>query len=66
MRAVLRSATVAAVFAGLGLSIAAAQAANSPATAIDGRWDAQLISHGNSIPFRLDISGSGATLKGTF
>ena len=66
MRTVWKSATVAAVFAGFGISIAAAQAANSAATAIDGRWDANLISHGSSIPFRLDISGSGPTLKGTF
>jgi thiol-disulfide isomerase/thioredoxin len=30
-----------------------------------GRWDAQLVRGDNVIPFRLDISGSGATLKGT-
>ena len=32
---------------------------------IAGRWDAQLVHNGNTIPFRLDISGSGAQLKGT-
>jgi thiol-disulfide isomerase/thioredoxin len=42
----------------------------APATAgtrgIDGRWDANLISQsGTVIAFRLDISGSGPTLKGT-
>jgi thiol-disulfide isomerase/thioredoxin len=33
--------------------------------AVTGRWDAQLIRNGNPIPFRLDIEGSGKTLKGT-
>jgi thiol-disulfide isomerase/thioredoxin len=32
---------------------------------IDGRWDASLTVNGAAIPFRLDISGDGATLKGT-
>jgi thiol-disulfide isomerase/thioredoxin len=32
---------------------------------IQGRWDAQLVRNDNVIPFRLDISGSGPTLKGT-
>jgi len=35
------------------------------ATSIDGRWDASLTVNGVVIPFRLDISGDGATLKGT-
>jgi thiol-disulfide isomerase/thioredoxin len=35
------------------------------AAAIDGRWDASLTVNGAVIPFRLDISGDGATLKGT-
>jgi thiol-disulfide isomerase/thioredoxin len=33
--------------------------------AIDGRWSATLTRDGASIPFRLDISGAGPTLKGT-
>ncbi len=33
---------------------------------LEGRWDAQLIHKDTVIPFRLDISGSGPTLKGTF
>jgi thiol-disulfide isomerase/thioredoxin len=33
--------------------------------AISGRWDAQLVRGQDSIPFRLDISGEGDTLKGT-
>jgi thiol-disulfide isomerase/thioredoxin len=32
---------------------------------VAGRWDAELIRAGNPVPFRLDISGDGATLKGT-
>jgi len=44
----------------------AAVAASSSAPP-DGRWDASLIqANGNVVPFRLDISGSGASLKGTF
>ena len=65
MRTIWRYATASALVAGLGISIATAQADNSAST-IDGRWDANLISHGDSIPFRLDISGSGPTLTGTF
>jgi thiol-disulfide isomerase/thioredoxin len=33
--------------------------------AIDGRWDAALNRDGITIPFRLDISGSGPKLEGT-
>jgi len=34
--------------------------------AVAGRWDARLISRdGETIPFRLDISGAGSSLKGT-
>src|ERR1700678_2226642 len=32
---------------------------------LEGRWDATLANNGAVIPFRLDISGSGPTLKGT-
>jgi thiol-disulfide isomerase/thioredoxin len=35
------------------------------AESIEGRWDATLTVNGAVIPFRLDISGSGPTLKGT-
>ncbi len=34
-------------------------------TALEGRWDAQLVRNDSAVPFRLDISGTGATLKGT-
>ena len=32
---------------------------------LDGRWDATLTTKTGAVPFRLDISGEGATLKGT-
>jgi thiol-disulfide isomerase/thioredoxin len=35
-------------------------------SSIAGRWDAALVNNGPDIPFRLDISGAGPTLKGTF
>jgi thiol-disulfide isomerase/thioredoxin len=44
-------------------SVPAKETASSP---IAGRWDAALLNNGPDIPFRLDISGSGPTLKGTF
>jgi thiol-disulfide isomerase/thioredoxin len=50
---------------GFGAAIALAQSTNTPES-VDGRWDASLISNGTVIPFRLDISGSGAAVKGTF
>jgi hypothetical protein len=56
---------LAAVLAALGVSVAVAQS-GSGSESIDGRWDASLDNHGTQIPFRLDISGSGPTLKGTF
>jgi thiol-disulfide isomerase/thioredoxin len=45
--------------------IASGSAAAIAADKLDGRWDAQLVRGDNVIPFRLDISGSGPTLKGT-
>jgi thiol-disulfide isomerase/thioredoxin len=54
-----------AIYCLLGGGIVAVPAA-AGTQAIDGRWDANLISqNGTVIPFRLDISGSGSTLKGT-
>jgi thiol-disulfide isomerase/thioredoxin len=47
--------------AALVLGSAAAMAADT----LEGRWDAQLVRGDNVVPFRLDISGSGPTLKGT-
>jgi hypothetical protein len=49
-----------------GSSWAAAATNTTGSDAIDGRWDAVLVDNGPAVPFRLDISGSGPTLKGTF
>jgi len=46
-------------------AIAAGFAYGAPAESIDGRWDASLITKTGAVPFRLDISGDGLTLKGT-
>lgn len=64
MRTNFKLAGFAIALAGVGVSAATAQAG---AGAIDGRWDASLIRpNGDTIPFRLDISGDGANTKGTF
>jgi thiol-disulfide isomerase/thioredoxin len=51
---------------GLAL-LAAAFSANgaTASTSLDGRWDATVTINGNTVPFRLDIDGTGPTLKGT-
>jgi thiol-disulfide isomerase/thioredoxin len=55
----------AAAIVGFGAIAAWADSAASGTASIDGRWDASLTVNGAAIPFRLDISGDGATLKGT-
>jgi thiol-disulfide isomerase/thioredoxin len=60
-----RSAGLAVMFAVLGTSAVVAQSSDSQLP-IDGRWDASLVNNGPAVPFRLDISGSGPTLEGTF
>ena len=65
MKVISRSGRFAIVLSSVGLAIASAQSPAAP-NQLDGRWDASLNSHGTVIPFRLDISGSGPTLKGTF
>jgi peroxiredoxin len=50
-----------AAIAGFGATAAWADSAAS----VNGRWDATLTLNGSVIPFRLDISGDGPTLKGT-
>jgi thiol-disulfide isomerase/thioredoxin len=52
---------LAAAIAGFGATTVWADSSKS----IDGRWDASLTVNGAAIPFRLDISGDGPTLKGT-
>jgi thiol-disulfide isomerase/thioredoxin len=59
--------TSAALAVGILSTFASAASAQSlEAQSIDGRWDASLIEKNTVIPFRLDISGSGPTLKATF
>jgi thiol-disulfide isomerase/thioredoxin len=54
-----------AVFAA-GSGAAFAAGSDNSADSVDGRWNASLTAqNGNVVPFRLDISGSGPTLKGT-
>ena len=50
--------------AGLAV-LASGSAAAFAGDTVAGRWDAQLVRNENVVPFRLDISGSGPTLKGT-
>ncbi|MBL8271213.1 peroxiredoxin family protein [Steroidobacter sp.] len=45
--------------------LAAGSFAAHAAEKLEGRWDAQLVHGEQVIPFRLDISGAGPTLKGT-
>lgn len=65
MRILNRSTGLAFVLATFGSSAMVAQF-NTAALPIDGRWDASLTNNGPAVPFRLDIAGSGPTLKGTF
>jgi thiol-disulfide isomerase/thioredoxin len=61
----LRAASLAAILASSSLS-GAAHAAATAVDSLDGRWSATLVTqNGEVIPFRLDLSGSGPTLKGT-
>jgi thiol-disulfide isomerase/thioredoxin len=64
-RSFSRMAGIAAACGTLCMAVAQAQS-TSGSESIDGRWDASLDNHGTQIPFRLDISGSGPTLKGVF
>ncbi len=64
MTTFLRNASLALIVSSIGASFAPAHAGAAP-DSVDGRWSARL-THGDLvIPFRLDISGSGPTLKGT-
>jgi thiol-disulfide isomerase/thioredoxin len=65
MRNLLKSASIAVLLAGSGVSILA-NATDNAADSVDGRWNASLTTqNGSVIPFRLDISGTGPALKGT-
>ena len=65
MRAYIPSASLAVILCG-GLAFTASAGAALAADPIDGRWDASLLNNGPAVPFRLDISGEGPTLKATF
>src|ERR1700728_1593475 len=65
MRTFSRRVSFAVAVAGFGAGIAMAQSTSTPAS-VNARWYASLINTGTVIPFRLDISGSGPTVKGTF
>jgi thiol-disulfide isomerase/thioredoxin len=62
MDKLLRNAVTAIGLMSSGASMASVA---DSAAYVDGRWNAALIRNGVVIPFRLDISGSGPTLKGT-
>jgi thiol-disulfide isomerase/thioredoxin len=64
MKTILTTTALATLLLSAGPALAADTGA--AATPVDGRWDAVLTDNGPDIPFRLDISGSGQTLKGTF
>jgi len=55
---------LAAVIVSAG-SIAAGAQSTAGAKSLNGRWDATLQIGNTAIPFRLDISDTGAALKGT-
>jgi len=65
MRSFSSRVGLALTLATFSASIGMAQSTDA-SESIDGRWDAVLNNHGTQIPFRLDISGSGPSLKGTF
>ena len=65
MKALMRTVGLAALLSSGG-TVVAASASGTAADALDGRWDAALLNNGPAVPFRLDISGSGPTLHGTF
>ncbi len=66
MNALIKCASLAVILSGAGVVAAASNiAAANSAQAIDGRWSARLVHGDLVIPFRLDISGSGPTLRGT-
>jgi thiol-disulfide isomerase/thioredoxin len=65
MRTSLVGTMVGIILASSAADGALAHTADS-ADAVDGRWDASLLNNGPAVPFRLDISGAGPTLKATF
>ena len=66
MKSFLKAAHLTISLVALLAASGGAAIAQSSAAAIDGRWDAVISHNGTDIPFRLDISGEGQSLKGTF
>jgi thiol-disulfide isomerase/thioredoxin len=64
MKTLLQAATLGASLIAILAGSNAVLAAST--SAINGRWDAVLSRDGVDIPFRLDIKGQGANLKGVF
>ena len=64
MKTLLRTTGIALLVGG-GLPIAFGGSGASP-DSISGRWDAALLDIGPPVAFRLDISGTDSSLKGTF
>ncbi len=60
MKSLLKAASLATLLSASGGAFA------SDTAPVDGRWDAVISHNGIDIPFRLDISGAGAKLRGTF
>lgn len=60
MKGILRTFAAVATFAAL-----IAGSSSARAQSVEGRWDATVTVNGAVIPFRLDIAGEGANLKGT-
>ena len=63
MKTLLIKTTGLVILMGSGLPIALAA---PPPNAVSGRWDAVLLDNGPPVAFRLDISATDASLKGTF
>ncbi len=61
MRTFVKIAGLAALAWGSATALATTPVGGS----LEGRWDAQLVRGETVMPFRLDISGSGTSLKGT-
>lgn len=64
MRPFVKNASLAVMLASGGVTFSG-YAATTNTDSVDGRWNATLTTQsGNVIPFRLDVTGSGPTLKG--
>lgn len=66
MRNSLLGGTIGLLLIGGALPAAGVAGTAEPGQSLVGRWDAALLNNGPAVPFRLDIFGSGSSLKGTF